>query len=209
MGELKPNRRDFITKIMPACSLLCFGGNLLPGENSPITGTAFLQDKHKFHREMANKLTFKQLYDYRFKRKFIPILKAMADEMGKEELLEILKKASYADNKRNGERFAQRTGKNDLSTLINPFRQRRGMVLRDTLVYEIVEDTEKAFEIRATECLDAVVFKEANAADIGYAAICHADYGMQQGFNPKIKLVRDKTLMQGHDCCNHRYVWTG
>jgi hypothetical protein len=25
-------------------------------------------------------------------------------------------------------------------------------------------------------------------------------------FNPDIKMVRDKILMQGHDCCNHRYL---
>jgi hypothetical protein len=31
----------------------------------------------------------------------------------------------------------------------------------------------------------------------------------EKGFNPKIKLVRDKTLMQGHEYCNHRYIWTG
>jgi len=28
-------------------------------------------------------------------------------------------------------------------------------------------------------------------------------------FNPKLKMIRSKTLMQGHDCCNHRYVVEG
>ena len=30
-----------------------------------------------------------------------------------------------------------------------------------------------------------------------------------EDFNPKIKLVRDKTLMQGNNYCNHRYIWQG
>jgi len=59
------------------------------------------------------------------------------------------------------------------------------------------------------ECLTAEVFREEDAAEIGYATVCHADFALPEGFNPKIKLIRDKTLMQGHDCCNHRYVWTG
>jgi len=39
--------------------------------------------------------------------------------------------------------------------------------------------------------------------------VCHGDYAWAEGFNPDIKLVRDKTLMQGDSICNHRYVWQG
>jgi hypothetical protein len=49
-------------------------------------------------------------------------------------------------------------------------------------------------------------FREEDAAGMGYAAICYPDYAVASGFNPKLKLVRTKTLMQGHECCNHRYV---
>jgi len=28
-----------------------------------------------------------------------------------------------------------------------------------------------------------------------------------RAFNPQFEMVRDKTLMQGHDCCSHRYLW--
>ena len=40
------------------------------------------------------------------------------------------------------------------------------------------------------------------------AALCNMDYSWPTAFNPKFKMERDKTLMQGHDCCNHRYVDT-
>ena len=74
---------------------------------------------------------------------------------------------------------------------------------------EIVEDTETAFELKVSECLPAAVFRDADAAEIGYASVCWGDYAWAQGFNPKIKLVRDKTLMEGDKYCNHRYIWTG
>jgi hypothetical protein len=77
------------------------------------------------------------------------------------------------------------------------------------LTTEIVEDEEKAFEIKVTECLWAKTFREAQASDIGYATICYQDYAMSQGFSPKLKMIRTKTLMQGHEYCNHRWVWEG
>jgi hypothetical protein len=77
------------------------------------------------------------------------------------------------------------------------------------LTYTIVEDTEKVFEKRITECLFAKTFREADASDIGYATQCYGDYGRAEGFNPKIRLTLTKTLMQGDDYCNHRWVWEG
>ena len=37
------------------------------------------------------------------------------------------------------------------------------------------------------------------------AIICCSDYAYCRGFNPKIKLTRTKTLMQGDDCCDFRW----
>jgi hypothetical protein len=62
---------------------------------------------------------------------------------------------------------------------------------------EIVEDTDKAFELKVTECIWAATFLQAKAGEIGYAAVCYGDYAWAEGFKSKIKLIRDKTLMQG------------
>ncbi|UCG88709.1 MAG: L-2-amino-thiazoline-4-carboxylic acid hydrolase [Gemmatimonadota bacterium] len=32
------------------------------------------------------------------------------------------------------------------------------------------------------------------------------DFTMCRGFNPNIRMERTKILMQGHDCCNHRWI---
>lgn len=58
----------------------------------------------------------------------------------------------------------------------------------------ILEDTDKVFKIKVTECLVANTFLRAKAGDIGYARVCWGDYAWAEGFNPKIKLIRDKTL---------------
>ena len=74
------------------------------------------------------------------------------------------------------------------------------------LTSQWVEKTERAAEIRVTECLWAATFRAAGAADIGYATVCHPDFAAATAFNPKMRMLRTKTLMQGHDCCNHRWV---
>jgi hypothetical protein len=78
----------------------------------------------------------------------------------------------------------------------------------NTWTMEIVEDSEEVLEMKFSECLWAKTFKDAKAADIGFKLICLGDYVTAEAFNPKIKLIRDKTLMQGHECCNHKYVLT-
>jgi hypothetical protein len=75
------------------------------------------------------------------------------------------------------------------------------------LTLEIVEDTLQAVEVKVTECLWAKTFREMGAAEIGYRLHCNTDYADCQGFNPKITLTRSKTLMQGDEYCNHRFVW--
>jgi hypothetical protein len=78
-----------------------------------------------------------------------------------------------------------------------------------TLTMEIIEDTDTVFEVKVTECLVGDTFLRAEAGEIGNAAVCIGDYTFAEGFNPKIKMIRDKTLTLGHDHCNHRYIWTG
>ena len=53
------------------------------------------------------------------------------------------------------------------------------------------------------------MFREEDAADIGYAMVCYPDYAVARGLNPKLRLVRTKTLMQGDDSCGLRYVMEG
>ncbi|MBE0675753.1 MAG: L-2-amino-thiazoline-4-carboxylic acid hydrolase, partial [Bacteroidales bacterium] len=103
-----------------------------------------------------------------------------------------------------GQGAAQRNGENSFSSYANLFK---GPAFEETLTMDIIEDTEEAFEIKVTECLAYEICKaEKCDGELGNACICHGDYAMAEGYNPKIKLIRDKTLMQGHGFCNHRYI---
>ncbi len=77
------------------------------------------------------------------------------------------------------------------------------------MAYEVIEKSDEVYEMKVTECLWAKTFRDKNAADIGYATVCHGDFTEATAYHPKLKLKRTKTLMQGHDCCNHRWTWEG
>lgn len=202
---LPTSRRDFITRIVPGCVLTCLATQQLLGSSRPGESLLPQADAHKFDREMDRKISYKQWMQQRH-NKYISILKHLEEDIGKEKLLDMLKQASYEDNVQLGKRLSGRI--RSLNAFAGPFRdENSGM--GTTIVREIVEDSDNAFEIRITACLTEVVFKEADAMDLGYACVCHADFGLPVGLNPKLKLIRTKTLMQGHDCCNHRYEWQG
>jgi hypothetical protein len=95
--------------------------------------------------------------------------------------------------------------KNDLATWTADLRNATPLY-KNTLTFQVVQDTPTAVEARITECLWAKTFRETDAADIGYACLCNTESAALKGFNPKIKLNFTKTLMQGQDCCNPRYV---
>lgn len=64
---------------------------------------------------------------------------------------------------------------------------------------EIVQSDDTVHELRVTECLWATTFRQANLADEGHAAICHGGIALVRALIPTLSLIRDKTLMQGHD----------
>ena len=129
--------------------------------------------------------------------------------IGKDKFIKMLKKASSEVAEQNVKNIIPNLPKNDFDTFINT------MVLtpfKNTLSMEIVEKTDKVLEIKITECLWAKTireFKEPDAVDIGYVLVCYPEIATTEAFNPKLKVIRTKTLMQGHDCCNTRIVWKG
>lgn len=137
----------------------------------------------------------------------IALARYLEKELGKEKMINLVKRKTTQEWLKFGQNSAKELGKNDLNSYVTQFRSIENY--KNRLLKEVVEDTEKAFELKVTKCIWADTFLMAKAGDIGFAYVCFGDYAWAEGFNPKIKLVRDKTLMQGHDYCNHRYIWTG
>ncbi|MFH1881363.1 MAG: L-2-amino-thiazoline-4-carboxylic acid hydrolase, partial [Planctomycetota bacterium] len=108
--------------------------------------------------------------------------------------------------RRVGKRAAQQSDKPDL-TSFGDWARNPDRFWKHVLTFDIIEDTSNKLEFKVTECLWAKTFRDTEAPDIGYAVNCHADFAFAEGYSTNLRLVRTKTLMEGHDCCNFRYLW--
>jgi len=203
--DLGFGRRQFFLKALPACSLMCFGGSTVSSLSRFDEKPWLSQDKHKFDEAYNGNLTHRQFYMNRY-AEAIDLADALLKEFGKRRVLKFLRRTTQEKMLLYGQRHAERSPDNSFQSYVNTFRS---PMYEPTLSMEIVEDSEKTFEVKVSECIWGETFLAKEAGDIGYALVCYGDYAWAEGFNPEIEMVRDKTLMQGHDCCNHRYLWKG
>ena len=68
-----------------------------------------------------------------------------------------------------------------------------------------LKKTSKQYDFNVTRCRYAEMYKEMGLEDIGQLLSCNRDYNFTIGFDKKLELVREKTIMEGHSCCTFRY----
>ena len=154
---------------------------------------------------------------FAFQRTYIPVMQELAHRIGREKLVEMIKEATGVYWGQLARNYAQRIPKRDLDaflgwdTLDPPIEdaERRKRFWSRGLTSQRNERTPKSYEMTITECLWAQTFREAHAADLGFATICYQDEAMAAGFDPRLILTRTKALMNGDDCCHFRWVWEG
>ena len=201
------SRRHFLTTVVPACAATCLGCKVaLAQDRTSASSEEAVEIAHPFDAELTSTPTYRQFYRNRY-RTSIELAKALKAETGDDKAVEFLKKITTRRMTATGKSQAERTDDHSLRQYTELFRNVDRY--KGRLVMEIVEDTDQAFELKVSDCIWASTFREADAGDLGFAMVCFGDYAWAEGFNPKITLVRDKTLMEGAAICNHRYVWVG
>lgn len=201
-SKLISGRRVFLKAVLPAGAFLCLGRCCLLGAAQVESKAETPGQKHKFLEDSG--MSFSDVFNMAYAAP-LPIWRGLEREIGSEKLVSLLKGVIDELGTRESAEQAKKLGKNDLAAFTQDFR-RPNPFWQHVLTYQVVADTPKAFEIKVTECLWAKTLREAKAGDLGYILSCYGDFAFVQGFNPKMKLIRTKTLMQGDEFCNHRYI---
>lgn len=188
------NRRQFLGTLLPACSFACIGlGNF----RVPAYAAGKVQEKPEKHKFQLNwTQTYEEAFRWRYLY-YIDLMKKIGEYTGRDELITMIKNATdeyiLAD-----------------ATYDKDFNFSRwiegGKVYENMMTKEIVELTDRTYEMKVTECLWAKVFKENDATDIGYATVCYSDFASAKAAHPKVRLERTKTIMEGDAFCNHRWI---
>jgi hypothetical protein len=215
LSDSASSRREFLRGLFPAGALLCSGCGRLSAAGREQVDPQNTVARHKFLEDSG--LTMREAFRFAFLWNYIPMMQALADQIGREKLVAMLTEATGNYWGQQARRFAQKLPKRDLDAYIDmdtleptvDNEAHRGHFWSLALTTRRIERTPKSYEMRVTECLWAQTFREANAADIGFASICYGDEAMAAAFDPRLKLTRTTTLMNGGDYCDFRWVWEG
>jgi hypothetical protein len=199
------DRRRFLVQVVPACSLACLCAGRVCSEEATEKKAPVTEGQHKFEVEFEQKTTMLQQVT-RQNRAYIEFIKTLQSELDEEELIRLLNIHSASVGRQVGARQAANSPDTTFQTFVAQFRPPN---FEKALTHQITEDSEKVFELRVTECVWAKVYRDAGlGGELGHAAVCNMDYYWPPAFNKDLKMERSKTLMQGDDCCNHRYIDT-
>jgi hypothetical protein len=213
-SKFASSRREFLQGLFPAGALLCSGCGLLSASSRLQDSPQNKPARHKFLEDSG--LTMSEAVRFAFQWTYIPLMKELAAQIGREKLVGMVKEATGIYWSQRARNYAQRLQNKDLDAFISwdldpPIEDadRRKRFWSHALTSQRIEATAKSYEMKFTECLWAQTFREANAADLGFATICYADEAMASAFDQRLKLTRTKALMKGDDCCHFRWVWQG
>lgn len=133
------------------------------------------------------------------------IFDVLAEEVGRARAVEILTKAIVRLAEAAGASFAEGRsgGRKDLAAYaeILPVWQEGGALEVDLVIEEPAR-----LEFDVTRCRYAEMYRELGIPELGAVLSCNRDGAFCSGFNPAIVLTRTKTIMEGADRCDFRYV---
>lgn len=66
-------------------------------------------------------------------------------------------------------------------------------------------ETDREFAFNVTRCGYAEMYREMGLGEIGHLLSCNRDGSFCDGYDPRIRLTRTQTLMEGASHCDFRY----
>lgn len=131
-----------------------------------------------------------------------PLIRAFAEEFGQEKTLEIASRVIRSLAKESGGQLAKMVGGNTLEHFL---KVEEKMSQDDALVQDVLERDDKKYYTNCIRCRFAEMYKELGMPELGFVLSCGRDFAMTEGFNPKLKLKRTQTIMEGAEYCDFRF----
>jgi hypothetical protein len=75
------------------------------------------------------------------------------------------------------------------------------------LELEVIGEDEGSFAFNVTRCRYAEMYRAMGLGEIGHLLSCNRDAAFCEGYDPKLKLERTQTIMQGASHCDFRYSY--
>jgi len=130
-----------------------------------------------------------------------PLIRAFIDELGRNRALVVANKVIKSLARESGKQLAKQMGENSIAAFAKGLS---AWTAGDAYEMEVLELSDTRYFFNVKRCRYADMYKELDMADLGVVLSCGRDFELVEGFNPRMKLVRTKTIMEGHDHCDFR-----
>jgi predicted ArsR family transcriptional regulator len=130
-----------------------------------------------------------------------PIIRAFMEKLGQEEAMAVLKPVIEKLAFESGQAAAASAGGDSISHFVKAME---AWSTGGGYEFEVVKQTDDAYEYNVTHCAYADMYARLGMSDLGFHLSCARDFAMVEGFNPKMKMKRTMTCMQGAPMCDFR-----
>lgn len=132
-----------------------------------------------------------------------PVIREVARRYGKEEALAILKRVNQQEAFERGRKMAGNAQEHTIDLLVKDVA-----TWGESGVWEmeVLEQTPTTYFFNVRRCPYHEKYRELGIEEFGVELSCCRDEPFARGLDPKLELVRTKTIMEGEDFCDFRYT---
>lgn len=135
-------------------------------------------------------------------RAVAPIIRAVERRIGLDEALALLMEVNRQEAFDRGRALALELGRSGIDELVEDVA---GWGAGGSMEMEVLERTANTFFFDVTRCPYFEAYRELGLEQYGVAFSCCRDEAFARGFNPRLRLERTRTIMEGSDRCDFRY----
>ncbi len=134
-------------------------------------------------------------------RVLAPVIEALAEVFGRDLVLAAVKTAIVDLARAQGAKMAAEYGNGaaDFLTTLQFWLK------DDALEIDVLEQSDTRLDFNVTRCRYAEMYRALGIEELGAVFSCNRDFALIEGFNPAARLSREKTILEGADCCTFRY----
>ena len=131
-----------------------------------------------------------------------PVIRAVSQRIGRDEALAILQEVNQQEAFQRGMNMAEEMERNGIEELVDEVD---GWGRGGVWEMDVLEQTPTTYFFNVTRCPYYEKYRALGLEEFGVGFSCCRDEPFAKGFNPQLRLVRTKTIMEGSDHCDFRY----
>ena len=163
-------------------------------------------EKWNYKTEMTIKELFNQPTDQPH-RGILLLVRELEKILGKEKTLKLVAEIRAREKTQDWSEWAKTHPMTCFKDFVKLFESDVASLYSHANIDEPAVYTENSRSVKTVGCLFADTWRSWGASDVGYAYNCSTDFPTTKALSPKLRLERIKTLMQGDDCCDFKFVW--